>query len=107
MSAQSSSSAAFRAALTHFESTLNPDELARMKISSLTDVYDAIREIQQKQGSDKKLQNLNRIKAFLEGMKQYEQLVKVFLNVSSFVAFIWVSDAAQNRDKEAADLMPT
>ncbi len=61
-----------------------------MKISSLTDVHDAIREIQQKQGSDRKLQNLNRIKAFLEGMKQYEQLVKVFLNVSPFVAYVWV-----------------
>ncbi len=94
MSTQSSSSAAFRAALTRFELTLNPDELAGMKISSLTDVYDAIREIQQKQVSDKKLQNLNRIKAFLEGMKQYEQLVKVFLNVSPIVAYIWVSETA-------------
>ncbi len=90
MPTQNHSSDVFCAALTRFETSLKPRELAEMKVSRLTDVHDAIRKIQQKQGSEKKLQNLNRIKAFLEGMKQYEELVKVFLNVSDTVAFIWV-----------------
>jgi hypothetical protein len=91
MSSQDNLSAAVRAALTRFESTLTADELADMKISSLDDVHEAMRKIQQKQGSERKLRNLNRMKVFLEGMRQYEELVKVFLNVSSVVAFVWVS----------------
>jgi hypothetical protein len=94
MSTQNNLSAAVRAALTRFESTLSPDELAGMKISTLDDVHDSMRKIQEKQGSEKKLRNLNRMKVFLEGMRQYEQLVKVFLNVSSVVAFVWVCEAS-------------
>jgi hypothetical protein len=48
-----------------------------MKISTLSDVHDSMRKIQEKQGSEKKLWNLNRMKVFLQGMQQYEQLVKV------------------------------
>jgi hypothetical protein len=91
MSTQANQTVALRAALTRFESTLTPNELANMKISSLADVHGAIRKLQQKQGSERKLQNLNRLKAFLEGMQQYEQLIKVFLNASNMVAYIWVS----------------
>ncbi len=94
MSTQNNLNAAVRAAFTRFESTLSPDELAGMKISTLDDVHDSMRKIQEKQGSEKKLRNLNRIKVFLEGMRQYEQLVKVFLNVSSVVAFVWVCGAS-------------
>ncbi len=67
-----------------------------MKISSLADVHDAIGEIQRKQGSDRTLRNLNRIKGFLECMKHYEQLVKVFLNVS-IVPYIWVGECLKGR----------
>ena len=35
------------------------------------------------------MMNLTRIKAFLEAMEQFEQIVNVFLNVNDFVAFIW------------------
>ncbi len=90
MSTQNSLSAAVRAALNSFESTQTPADLADMKICSLDDVHDAMRKIQKKQAAEKKLRNLNRMQVFLEGMEQYEELVKVFLNVPVMVAFIWV-----------------
>jgi hypothetical protein len=100
MSTQNATGAAFRAALTRFESTLTAKERVDMEVSSLADVMASIRTIQLQQGFDKKLQNLNRIKPFIEGMKQYEELVKVFLNVSTMVAFVWVSKGVVNADEE-------
>jgi hypothetical protein len=91
MLTQNHLSAAVRAALNSFESTLKPADLVDMKISSLDDVHDAMLKIQKKQGAEKKLLNLNRMQVFLDGMEQYEELVEVLLNVPVMVVFIWAS----------------
>jgi hypothetical protein len=51
----------------------------------------SIKEIQAEQASKNKMRNWGRLKAFLEGMEQYEKLIEVFLNASDYLAFVWVS----------------
>lgn len=60
-------------------------------MSNHDDIKLAIIQIQKKIGPDKKLRGITRIRKFLEGMKQVEELVKVFINVHEVVAFVWVS----------------
>lgn len=60
-------------------------------MTQIEDVERAVEEVQARLGPEKRLRNFPRIRKFLEGMQQVEQLVKVFLNVSEVVAFVWVS----------------
>jgi len=55
------------------------------------DVEETIRRIERDQRMKKKMQNLVRIKPFLEGMKQYGGIIEVFLNTSNIIVYIWVS----------------
>jgi hypothetical protein len=36
------------------------------------------------------MMNLGRLSAFLEAMGQFEIVIKIFLNTSELVAFVWV-----------------
>lgn len=60
------------------------------RFSTLEDVHAEISKIQKAQEPDRRLRNLPRIKAFLEGMEQFGKIIEVFLNVSDIVAFVWV-----------------
>ncbi|KAK6337077.1 hypothetical protein TWF718_009863 [Orbilia javanica] len=64
-------------------------QIPEFSLSNLDDVKDEIRKIQDRLGPEKKLRGLNRVKKFLEGMKQVEQLVQIFLNTSEVVAYVW------------------
>ncbi len=99
MAAHPQRSSPFEAALTQFKASLTADELADIEITSLADVHQAIGKIQTQQATEKRLRNLNRIKGFLEFMRQYEQVVKVFLNVSQTVAFVWVRARLQRANQ--------
>ena len=81
---------AFSRALDAFKAVLTPEDQDDFKYTVLEDLQVAIREIQTKHG--RKLQNLARMKPFLEGMQQYGQIVEVFLNVSNVIGFVWVSE---------------
>ena len=81
---------AFQRALGRFKDDLSPAQLEEFRVTSLEDVQETIVQIQNAQGSQRKMMNLTRIKAFLEAMEQYSKILEVFLNVSEFIAFVWV-----------------
>jgi hypothetical protein len=80
---------AFSKALDAFRSTLASDDQEDFKYTTLEDLQRFIEDIQDKQG--RRAQNLARLKPFVEGMEQLGKVVEVFLNLSSVVAFVWVS----------------
>ncbi|KAI9869334.1 MAG: hypothetical protein M1813_000123 [Trichoglossum hirsutum] len=80
---------AFYRALDRFQASLTPSEKADFQVSSLDDVYDTITAIQDEQLPRKTMRNLNRMKPFLEGLDQLGKVLEVFLNTSTFVAFVW------------------
>lgn len=81
----------FSNALTKFRDGLTEVQKQQFKKSDHDEVERAIKEIQAHLGSKKKLRNFDRVKVFLEGMAQVEQLVMIFLNVNDVVAFVWAS----------------
>ena len=80
----------FQRALVRFKDRLSPTEREEFSVTSLEDVQRTIAHIQDTQGSERKMRNLTRIKAFVEGMEQYGKVIEVFLNVSDILAFVWV-----------------
>ncbi|KAK5631888.1 hypothetical protein RRF57_007602 [Xylaria bambusicola] len=58
---------------------------------TLKDVQIAIDEIQVRLGSQRRLRSMKRITKFIEAMTQLGQVVEVFLNVESVVAFVWAA----------------
>ncbi|KAI3572907.1 hypothetical protein IWW34DRAFT_636599 [Fusarium oxysporum f. sp. albedinis] len=73
------------------EAELTAEELQYFQFSSLNDVLSILRTIQDKQAKTKRLTFLRRIDPFLKTMTEYGKVVEVFLNVSEFLAFIWVT----------------
>ena len=80
----------FSRVLMNFTDSLTEEQQNDFKFSTLEDLKAAINTIQEKQASEKKMQNLTRLKSFLEVIEQYGKVVEVFLNTSNFIAFIWV-----------------
>jgi len=81
----------FEDALSDFKKGLSKRELAQFQFVDFKDVEETIRDIERNQKMKKKMQNIARIKPFLEGMRQYGKIIEVFLNASTIVAYIWVS----------------
>jgi hypothetical protein len=90
MAAEASQLGGFSQALKVFTNTLTKEQKDDFEFSTLEDLQDAINTIQRKQASEKKLRNLTRLRSFLETMEQYGKVIEVFVNTSSFIAFIWV-----------------
>jgi len=81
----------FEDALSDFKKGLSRRELAQFQLVDFKDVEETIRDIEHNQKMKKKMQNIARIRPFLEGMRQYGKIIEVFLNASNIVAYIWVS----------------
>jgi hypothetical protein len=80
----------FQLVLQRFKASLSDKERRQFGATTLGDLNFAIETIQQKQRSDRKLRALSKLGRFLEGMKEYDKIVAVFLNTSELLAFIWV-----------------
>ncbi|KAI0440377.1 hypothetical protein F4803DRAFT_527373 [Xylaria telfairii] len=83
------SNTVFERALERFREGLTKEQEKQFQVSSLDQVHAEIQDIQSRLGSAKKLRSLNRLSKFLGAMTEIEQLVKIFLNVSEVVAFVW------------------
>jgi hypothetical protein len=79
----------FAQSLREFKSKLSPAEQMTFQLTTFEDLQKTILEIQERHASVRKIRNLNRLKSFLEAMKQYGDIIEVFLNTSEFVAFVW------------------
>ncbi|KAH7165444.1 hypothetical protein EDB81DRAFT_253192 [Dactylonectria macrodidyma] len=82
-------SISFTRSLEKFRQELSDDQKQQFSTTGLEEVKRAMQQIQDQIGPDKKLRNFTRLKKFFEGMKQMEELVKIFLQVHEVVAFIW------------------
>ena len=80
----------FRRVLENFKATLSQDDQDDFELSTLGDLKLEILAIQERQASERKMKNSARLKSFLEAMEQYDEVVKVFLNTSEILAFVWV-----------------
>lgn len=82
----------FQKALDAFKTNarLSKDEIADFQMTSLNDLKLQISIIQNDQRKSRKMLYLKRLGPFLDAMEQYGKIVEVFLNVSDFVAFVWV-----------------
>ncbi|PNP57543.1 hypothetical protein THARTR1_02541 [Trichoderma harzianum] len=74
------SSESFTRSLDKFKRNLTDEQKRNFSSCNVTEVKEKMQEIQDKIGPDKKLRNFTRLKKFLEGMKQVEELVTIFLN---------------------------
>ncbi|OJJ43210.1 hypothetical protein ASPZODRAFT_103600 [Penicilliopsis zonata CBS 506.65] len=79
----------FQEALQKFKARLKADEEKKFKFTTLDDVRRTVQQIQQQQERTKTMQNMTRIMGFLEAVDQLGKVVDVFLNASSFIAFVW------------------
>jgi len=81
----------FQLGLQKFKASLSDKERREFGVTTLQDLKIAIETIQQKQKSERKLRAMSKLGRFLEGMKEYDKIVAVFLNTSVILAFVWVS----------------
>jgi hypothetical protein len=79
----------FKQVLEDFKKRLKPDERERFSITTLGDLQNAAKDLQEKQRKSKTAQNLKRIEPFLQAMAQYKEIIEVFLNTSSLLCFVW------------------
>ncbi|KAF8454287.1 hypothetical protein BDZ91DRAFT_842142, partial [Kalaharituber pfeilii] len=95
MSAQSQSEniSIFQEALSSFldKSKLKPAQVQDFKNTTLESLKSCIKDIQIEQAKGRNMRNINRIWPFIDAMEQYGKIIEVFLNMSGFVAFIWVA----------------
>ncbi|KAF2036244.1 hypothetical protein EK21DRAFT_52772 [Setomelanomma holmii] len=79
----------FKLVLEKFKASLSASERRRFGATTLQDLEIELQTIQLKQTSERKARAMSRLGRFLEGMKEYDKLVAVFLNTSQLLAFIW------------------
>lgn len=82
----------FEGVLEEFKKGLKRRELESFKITTFKELERSIGHLQAKQHSQRQLQNLNRLKPFLEAIEQYGKVIEVFYNSNEIVAFVWVSN---------------
>lgn len=87
----------FRLALENFKLGLSDKEKRQFAATTLGDVHVEIETIQRQQQSGRRLRDMSRLELFLEGMKEYDKVVSVFLNTGPILAFIWVRVAYPER----------
>ncbi|KAF2178004.1 putative zinc finger protein [Zopfia rhizophila CBS 207.26] len=92
--ANSSHAPAFERALEEFRKGLKKrDQEENFKKTTFDELKKCIGDLQTKQHSLRRLQNLNRLKPFLEAMEQYGKVVTIFCNSNDLVAFVWVASS--------------
>jgi hypothetical protein len=82
---------AFERELEEFKKGLKKRDQENFKMATFKELEKSIGDLQTKQLSQRRLQNLNRLKPFLDAIEQYGKVVQVFCNSNEIVAFVWVS----------------
>jgi hypothetical protein len=82
---------AFERVLEGFKKDLKKKDKDNFQMTSLETLNQAIGEIQKQQQSERRMQNMTRLKRFIEAMAEYGKVIDTFCNGSQFVPFIWVS----------------
>lgn len=101
----------FERSLEAFKKDLNKKDRDSFKFSTLEDLEQCLTQLQVKHRSQRRMQNLNRLKPFLEAMNQFGKVVEVFCNSSQIVPFLWgpvkflllIADTFENAFSELLD----
>jgi hypothetical protein len=82
----------FNLVLGEFKTRLTDQEKSTFQVTTLKDLHITIETIQRQQASDKRLRGMQRLEVFLEGMKEYDKVIQVFVNSTPLLAFVWVCE---------------
>lgn len=80
----------FNQVLDDFKRDLSQKEVNDFSFASSVDLKTEILRLQAEQKSEKRMQNLSRLSAFVEAMDQFDKVMHVFLNTANYLGFIWV-----------------
>jgi hypothetical protein len=80
----------FERVLAEFKSGLKKRDVANFRLTTLSDLEKSMAEIQAEQNRNRRLQNMNRMRPFLDGLKEYGAIVDIFCNSSQILPFVWV-----------------
>ena len=86
-----SNATAFERLLDEFKKELKKKDRDNFQMTTYEGLSQAIGEIQKKQQSERRMQNMTRLKKFTEAINEYGKVIETFCNSSQFVPFIWVS----------------
>ena len=89
-SSAQSLSVSFQRALEKCNKNLSPRQRQEFQAATLEDLIQEVKKIQERRGSQRELRSMARLQRFIEAMKQYGELVNVFLNSTPFLGYIWV-----------------
>lgn len=82
----------FSGVLNSFKMHLSQEDMDHFKVATFDELKAAIKDIQTEQARRKSLQNMARIRKYLNGLEQYAGVIEVFVNSKpDILAFIWVS----------------
>ncbi|KAK3950192.1 hypothetical protein QBC32DRAFT_326366 [Pseudoneurospora amorphoporcata] len=79
----------FQRALDRFKKNLNPKHAQAFLASTREDVYLEMEKIQDEQGPNGQLRDLQCLEPFLEAMTQLGTVIEVFTNTTVFLCFVW------------------
>jgi len=84
----------FQDSFAKFEKTVikrSKDDQREFADTTLRDVWEAVREIEQQLAARQHLRNLKRLEPFLNGLDAYSKVVEVLCNGTPYMPWIWVS----------------
>ncbi|KAK4207839.1 putative zinc finger protein [Rhypophila decipiens] len=79
----------FEQALAEFQRRLKPKHKRSFTATTLENLRHEIGQIQDRQNSSRRLQNMARLNPFLEAMEQIGKVIEIFTQSSEVVAFVW------------------
>lgn len=80
----------FDNALASFKASLGPRISTQFAMTTLKDLKQEVSDMQNKQNSKRRLQNMHRLHGIIIAMEQYGKVIEVFLNANDILAFVWV-----------------
>ena len=79
-----------REAFERLECSISSDDARNFQSTTSEDVYSAAKEIERQQVRRQSLQSMRRIEPFLRSMEEYAEVIEVFCQGFSPMAWVWV-----------------
>jgi hypothetical protein len=82
--------ATFQVAFSRLNQTVSFDDAVAFQSTTLKDVWNTAKEIQNVQRQRRSLRNMARLKPLLESLDKYSKTIEVLCNGTPFLPWIWV-----------------
>jgi hypothetical protein len=80
----------FRDAFDRFKDIVTVDDARTFQSTTLQDVRNAARDLENQLGERRSLRNMRRIQPFLAGLERYSKAVEILCNGTPYLPWIWV-----------------